>query len=205
VAAPVIVKPGDFSYFSMAASGPVGYGAYVDLGYDNAVYTTTPITTPPRWFNHTGHPKSGLVGGNAQYSGGAYYYIVSYARVYDTGSFSYENDGIYHFLPGAVLQTDTASTANSVYPQGLGVPPPPNTNTTNGAGYSTSGFGGTGWTFNASGLSTTGTCNAGDVSLQITSPPYPRPLRGIQVKIRVMEPDSRQIREVTVEQEFLPK
>jgi hypothetical protein len=40
---------------------------------------------------------------------------------------------------------------------------------------------------------------------QITSPPYPVPLRGIQVKIRVIEPDSRQIREVTIEQDFLTK
>ena len=39
----------------------------------------------------------------------------------------------------------------------------------------------------------------------ITSPPYPVPLRGIQVKIRVFEPDSRNIREVTVTQDFLPK
>lgn len=38
-----------------------------------------------------------------------------------------------------------------------------------------------------------------------TSPPYPAPLRGIQVKIRVFDPGSRQIREVTVEQDFLPK
>jgi len=37
------------------------------------------------------------------------------------------------------------------------------------------------------------------------APPYPIPLRGIQVKIRVFEPDSRQIREVTVVQEFLPQ
>jgi type II secretory pathway component PulJ len=36
-------------------------------------------------------------------------------------------------------------------------------------------------------------------------PPYPHPLRGIQVKIRVFEPDSRQIREVTVVQDFLPQ
>jgi type II secretory pathway component PulJ len=37
----------------------------------------------------------------------------------------------------------------------------------------------------------------------ITAPPYPIPLRGIQVKIRVYEPDSRQVREVTVIQDFL--
>jgi type II secretory pathway component PulJ len=38
-----------------------------------------------------------------------------------------------------------------------------------------------------------------------TSPPYPVPLRAIQIKIRVFEPDSRQIREVTVVHDFLPK
>ena len=36
-----------------------------------------------------------------------------------------------------------------------------------------------------------------------TFPPYPVSLRGIQVKIRIYERDSRQIREVTVMQDFL--
>ena len=38
---------------------------------------------------------------------------------------------------------------------------------------------------------------------KVVFPPYPTPLRGIQVKIRVYEPDSRQVREVTVTQSFL--
>jgi hypothetical protein len=38
-----------------------------------------------------------------------------------------------------------------------------------------------------------------------TVAPYPVPLRGVQVTIRIFEPDSRQIREVTVVQQFLPK
>jgi hypothetical protein len=33
--------------------------------------------------------------------------------------------------------------------------------------------------------------------------PYPFPLKGIQIKIRVFEPDSRQIREITVVEDFL--
>jgi hypothetical protein len=41
--------------------------------------------------------------------------------------------------------------------------------------------------------------NAGE---KLTWPPYSAPLRGIQVKIRVYEPDSRQVREVTVTQSF---
>jgi prepilin-type N-terminal cleavage/methylation domain-containing protein len=36
-------------------------------------------------------------------------------------------------------------------------------------------------------------------------PPYNVPLRGIQIKIRVYEPDSRQVREVTVVQDFMPQ
>jgi hypothetical protein len=44
-----------------------------------------------------------------------------------------------------------------------------------------------------------------DVGERDTMPPYPYPLRGIQVKIRVFEPDSQQVREMTVVQEFLPK
>lgn len=47
-----------------------------------------------------------------------------------------------------------------------------------------------------------GAANAGE---NMTAPPYPIPLRGIQVKIRVFEPDSRQVREVTVVQDFLPQ
>jgi type II secretory pathway component PulJ len=44
-----------------------------------------------------------------------------------------------------------------------------------------------------------------DANELLTSPPYPVPLRGIQVKIRCFEPDSKQIREVTVVQDFLPQ
>jgi len=35
--------------------------------------------------------------------------------------------------------------------------------------------------------------------------PYSTPLRGIQVKIRTYEPDSKQIREVTIVQDFVPQ
>ena len=44
-----------------------------------------------------------------------------------------------------------------------------------------------------------------DINERLTSPPYPFPLRGIQIKIRVYEPDSRQIQEVTVVEHFLPE
>jgi hypothetical protein len=37
-----------------------------------------------------------------------------------------------------------------------------------------------------------------------TSPPYPYPLRGIEVRIRCYEPSSRQVRQVTVRHTFVP-
>ena len=43
------------------------------------------------------------------------------------------------------------------------------------------------------------------ISRKLHPPPYAVPLRGIQVKIRAFEPDSKQIREVTVVQDFLPQ
>ena len=66
------------------------------------------------------------------------------------------------------------------------------------------------WTGFAGGNSTNGLDDDGngivdDASEWITSPPYPVPLRGIQIKIRCFEPDSRQVREITIEQDFLPK
>jgi type II secretory pathway component PulJ len=39
---------------------------------------------------------------------------------------------------------------------------------------------------------------------QETSPPYPFPLRGIEVRIRAYEPSSRQVRQVTVRHTFVP-
>jgi hypothetical protein len=36
-----------------------------------------------------------------------------------------------------------------------------------------------------------------------TSPPYPVPLRGIQVRIRVLEPNTRQMRQATVGADFI--
>lgn len=45
---------------------------------------------------------------------------------------------------------------------------------------------------------------ADDADEQETSPPYPYPLRGIEVRIRVYEPRSRQVRQVTVRHTFVP-
>jgi hypothetical protein len=38
-----------------------------------------------------------------------------------------------------------------------------------------------------------------------TSPPYPVPLRGIEVRIRCYEPSSKEIRQITVRHTFVKK
>lgn len=124
-----------------------GYGDYVNLGYAGEAYNSA--TTA---FSHQGHPGSGL---NATSNN----YAISSARVYDTWSTSYENDGIDQ--------------------DGDGVMDP-----------AVDGFDN-----NSNGV-------VDDLSERETIAPYPVALRGIQVKIRIFEPDSRQVREVTVTQDF---
>jgi hypothetical protein len=43
-----------------------------------------------------------------------------------------------------------------------------------------------------------------DAGEQETSPPYPVALRGIEIRLRVYEPSSRQVRQVTVRHTFVP-
>jgi hypothetical protein len=43
-----------------------------------------------------------------------------------------------------------------------------------------------------------------DATEQETSPPYPAPLRGLEIRIRCYEPSSRQVRQVTVRHTFVP-
>jgi len=44
-----------------------------------------------------------------------------------------------------------------------------------------------------------------DIGERETKPPYDRPLRGIEIKIRIYEPGTRQVREVTLTKHFLPE
>ena len=44
-----------------------------------------------------------------------------------------------------------------------------------------------------------------DVGERETSPPYPVPLRGIQVRLRIIDRDTRQVRQMTVSSDFIPE
>ncbi|MGD0901207.1 MAG: type II secretion system protein [Thermoguttaceae bacterium] len=172
---PVIVKPGDTRYAEALNNSKqkiVSYGAYVDLGWSNFDPSYSAAAGAPAthfWNYKNPNPKSGLVPTTQ-----------CPQAVYDSYSFSYENEGIYYFDNSGNPQSVSVSN----YPSGLGQWP--------------------------AGTSTNGLDDDGDGIVDgpgecITSPPYPFPLRGIQIKIRCYEPDSRQVREITLEQDFLPK
>ena len=58
---------------------------------------------------------------------------------------------------------------------------------------------------NADGFDNDGISGVDDMGERETMPPYSVPLRGIQVRIRVYEPDSGSVREVTLRQNFVPE
>lgn len=97
-------------------------------------------------------------------------------RVYDTWNFGYENDGINQDL--------ALDSAPNLIDEG------------------TNGFDNPGSYADNANVIRLGPDDPGE---RETSPPYPAPLRAVQVKLRVYEPDSRQMREVTVRQHFVPE
>jgi prepilin-type N-terminal cleavage/methylation domain-containing protein len=143
----VAVEPRDPGWVGLAPTAPpVGFGAYVDLGYGIGVTYTPPSGTPNPVFIGAPQSKSGLAAPPA---------------IYDTWSLHYENDG---------LDQD-----NFLGPDAG----------TNGLDDDTNGV-------------------VDDIGEYDTLPPYSAPLRGIRVTIRVYEPDSQQVREAVVIQDFLP-
>ncbi len=96
-------------------------------------------------------------------------------RVYDTWSLHYENNGIDEDRDGLVDE-------------------------------GTNGFDDPGVYYDANGNPTTAIrLGVDDPGEYETAPPYNTPLRAVQVRLRVYEPDSGQIREVTVRQHFVPE
>ncbi|WP_145246761.1 prepilin-type N-terminal cleavage/methylation domain-containing protein [Aeoliella mucimassa] len=175
------VDAGDVGWrFALNSSDPmqVGEGAFVDLGYlelheldarrwgvnlSNLPFT---ISSP---YAGLPHAKSKL--NDARLT-----------RVYDTWSFSYENDGVNQDgddLNGVPMVDEGTDGFDSF------------------TWYDMDGDG--------SNDSWTKLLGADDMAERETSPPYPAPLRAVQVSLRVYEPDSGQIREVTVRQHFVPE
>lgn len=191
----VALVPGDPGYLATLASGAgaISYGAYADLNYmcllgpsgsalPNYAWGTNPY---PRFYS-AGQFRSGLQGvlpfarnfTDPQSWPGWPSFSGVLASVYDTWSTHYEHDGVNEY-------------------DGCPNPSPPP------AFLALTDEGTDGFDNDTVGNPGYGVVDEPDEFE--TSPPYPVPLRGVQVKIRVFEPDGRQVREVTVVQDFLPK
>lgn len=159
----------------------VGRGAYVDLDYlchiqDPSLSGTVPSDTLVR--KHLGSSTFGWRGN------------VS-SRVAGTAQFTSSN-------PSPTILSAVYDTWSTHY-ECDGV----NTDAFDVAGISTDGDSLT--DEGTDGFDNNGDGVVDDADEQEAPPPYAVPLRGIQVRIRVFEPASRQIREVTVVQDFLAK
>lgn len=173
----------------------VGQGAYVDLGYGydknftvgpNAPlfpapkYASAYASSVPPWF-FTPRGLMDVYGTNL---------APGYA-VYDTWSFHYENNGINE--DGYWTDGNTWHAYDPTSGKWKTKPPLNNTSLS--------------WheavDQGTDGLDNDGFLGPDDIGERETTPPYDKPLRGLQVLIRTYERDSRAIRQVRVNQHFM--
>lgn len=168
----------------------VGQGAFVDLGYGfdarrlNWTVAYDPELPVPQFasaFSTATKPwfftarPLSDVYGNQLATGFA---------VFDTWSFHYENNGI---------DEDNRDNDN---------------NAQTGVDESTNGLDDPGYYFTSAGALITPLdtrLGPDDVGERETVPPYDKPLRGLQAVLRLYERDSRQVRQVSVNQSFVPE
>lgn len=208
------VTPSDAGYTTAYTSGntTLTYGAYVDMGYADLTKSAgTPLNPlasyfsayPNAAYNLQATPMTGTIGNN----GPGPNFTTAMNRLpqtYCTWSLGYDQNG-YDDDNNGVTDQGLDGLDNDVAYGG--------TYSSAGAGtpYTTDGIvddvpqitapylksvsgGGTPTVVNGTIYS----------SERETLPPYPFPLRGVQIMIRVYEPDTRQVRQVTVVQDFLP-
>jgi prepilin-type N-terminal cleavage/methylation domain-containing protein len=182
----MILMPGD-PYYTTALSSTsatiVYYGAYVDLGWDPNYASTTASYASKRasgaplpYFDHWG---------------------CGYVTGHNTSSVKMNT----YLNQSGLLGNNNASNSATAY-AGARV------YDTYSLHYEYDGItenGASGTDIGTNGADDDGLNGADDPAESETCPPYPVPLRGIQIKIRSINPESGQVREVTVVQEFLPQ
>jgi prepilin-type N-terminal cleavage/methylation domain-containing protein len=186
VASPVAgtpLVPGDPGYSS--SDKVIGSGAYVDLGYTDkgAIVPNSELTPVPLGARNVGH-FSGSPQNRSQLGSGK-------QGVYDTWSTHYEANGLDEDGDG----TPDQGSDGIDNPRIPGNPASVNGKVDEPPIDVSGGGANDGNAYNEPG---------DDPGERETSPPYPYPLRGIEVRIRCYEPASRQVRQVTIRHTFVP-
>jgi len=200
------VTPSNPGYNSKSTVPIIGYGGYVDLGYSmNTAFGS--------YFAAWPNAAAALNPNTPGVTSPLLYGAQSLGVVYDTWSWSYEQNGIDEDNDATQLTNQDIANAQNGAMGKAGAPAG-----TNGGAIDegTDGFDDTpGGAYNngviddspqtATDYSVTPpTVSILSVGERETLAPYPFPLRGVQIRIRVYDHDSRQIREVKVVQDFLP-
>ena len=184
----VVVEPGDAGWSEYLLSANFnntvvfGYGAYVDLGYlglHNAWKSPPSAVNMPALSVAPQFSIAPRTRSKLNLLGQLPPYYYEPYRVYDTWSFHYENNGLDEDGDGLIDE----ATNGFDNPGEYAVIPATNP------------------------LTTVIDARHGvdDPGERETSPPYDVPLRGMQVRLRAYERDSRQVREVGVKQHFVPE
>jgi len=207
------LSPNDPGYHRVLAEQPVGTGDYVDLGWGRKTFlaaTAEGLTIPPNanlWGQFSGLSlanrqargwarsftdglyKSGTV--MTQSSNGL---LLVHQPSYDTWSSHYEGDGILHAERQPRDGVVRINGLTSLYPGSGG------DDTANAMPI---------WRRTAIDAGTDGIDNIGsapgvdDASEMETSAPFPVPLRGVKVTVRMEDPGTRQMHQMSVVEEFV--
>ncbi|MEX2171446.1 MAG: type II secretion system protein [Pirellulales bacterium] len=186
----VVVEPGDAgwsTFLQLSANQPndvavYGYGAYVDLGYlglHNAWKSPPSAVNMPALSVAPQFSIAPRTRSKLNLLGQLPPYYYEPYRVYDTWSFHYENNGLDEDGDGLIDEATNGFDNPGEYILDPSANPPTTViDTRHGVD---------------------------DPGERETAPPYDVPLRGMQVRLRAYERDSRQVREVGVKQHFVPE
>jgi hypothetical protein len=159
-----------------------GQGAYVDMGYGFSRQLPPPsgpgMLNTPKFFSASMiYPWFFMPRTLSDVTGNQ---LAPGYAVYDTWSFHYENNGVNE-------DADTNAAGLPLIDEG------------------TDGLDGIGNYVQGSGIVQDTRLGVDDVGEREAVPPYDKPLRGAQVLVRVYERDSRAVRQVRVNQHFMPE
>lgn len=213
-----VLEPSDAGWNPLAnGANPVGYGAFVDLGWDPSFYSGPPGTTPLYVYNYASPtPNEPVPLFKEPHTPGwhdrnprrpddpnLHNFTYGFPATYDTWSYHYETDGVDQELNDLDLDEPTYFP-NLADDNGLGID-----QGTNGLDdivpHDMDSNPATPPVIPMNGGQPYALLGPDDSMEREAPPPYDHPLRAMQAKIRVYDRESRQIREATVTRNFVPQ